>query len=75
MVKRTHKCGQLASEDVGQSVAVTGWVRRRRDHGRVLFLDLWDRDGIVQIVADPAISKGGLHGPCGMSTWSPCMAS
>ena len=56
MVKRTHKCGQLKAEDVGQSVAVTGWVRRHRDHGRVVFLDLWDRDGIVQIVADPTIS-------------------
>ena len=61
MVKRTHKCGQLQSEDVGQSVVLMGWVRRHRDHGRVVFLDLWDRDGLVQIVADPAISEGAYE--------------
>ncbi|MCJ7738083.1 MAG: OB-fold nucleic acid binding domain-containing protein, partial [Anaerolineae bacterium] len=61
MAKRTHRCGQLQSGDVGQSVVLMGWVRRHRDHGRVVFLDLWDRDGLVQIVADPTISEGAYE--------------
>jgi len=60
MMKRTHRCGKLQSDEVGQSVVVTGWVRRHRDHGRVVFLDLWDREGVVQVVADPAISEAAL---------------
>lgn len=56
MEKRTHSCGALRSEDVDQQVTLMGWVRTRRDHGRVIFLDLWDRDGVTQVVADPRVS-------------------
>ncbi len=50
---RTHYCGQVTEALVDQEVEVCGWVHRRRDHGGVIFIDLRDRDGIVQVVYDP----------------------
>jgi aspartyl-tRNA synthetase len=49
---RTHNCGALSSADVGQTVRLSGWVHRKRDHGGVLFVDLRDHYGMTQIVAD-----------------------
>jgi aspartyl-tRNA synthetase len=49
---RTHNCGQLRASDVGQSVRLSGWVHRKRDHGHLLFVDLRDHYGITQVVTD-----------------------
>jgi aspartyl-tRNA synthetase len=50
---RTHYCGQINEQLLGQDVTVAGWVHRRRDHGGVIFVDLRDREGLVQIVLHP----------------------
>jgi aspartyl-tRNA synthetase len=50
---RTHYCGQVTEALTGQAVRVSGWVHRRRDHGGVVFIDLRDREGLLQVVCDP----------------------
>jgi len=50
---RSHYCGQVNETLIGQDVTVTGWVHRRRDHGGVIFIDLRDREGVLQVVFDP----------------------
>ncbi|HEY3732206.1 MAG TPA: aspartate--tRNA ligase [Steroidobacteraceae bacterium] len=50
---RSHYCGQVNEQLIGASVAVAGWVHRRRDHGGVIFVDLRDREGLVQVVFHP----------------------
>ncbi|MEM7100697.1 MAG: aspartate--tRNA ligase [Pseudomonadota bacterium] len=50
---RSHYCGEISTAQVGEEVTVCGWVHRRRDHGGVIFLDIRDRTGIVQVVYDP----------------------
>lgn len=52
-LKRTNYCGSLGSSQVGQKVVLMGWVDVRRDHGSLVFIDLRDREGIVQVVLDP----------------------
>ncbi len=52
---RTHYCTEVTEENIGQEVTVAGWVNSRRDHGGIIFIDLRDKGGLVQLVADPAI--------------------
>ena len=53
MIMRTNYCGLINEQYLDQTVTVKGWVHRRRDHGGVIFIDLRDREGIVQVVIDP----------------------
>ena len=50
---RTTYCGLVSEALMGQTVTLMGWAQRRRDHGGVIFIDLRDREGLVQIVCDP----------------------
>lgn len=56
-IKRTHYCGQLSAREEGQIVTLTGWVDTRRDHGGLIFVDLRDRTGLVQVVFSPEINQ------------------
>lgn len=50
MLKRTHTCGELTVKDIGKAACLLGWVHKRRDHGKIIFVDIRDREGITQIV-------------------------
>ena len=55
-LRRTHTCGQLRREDAGKRAIIMGWVHRRRDLGKVIFIHLRDRDGVTQIVFDEGLN-------------------
>ena len=60
-LKRDHACGDLRAEDAGSQPILNGWVEKRRDHGNLIFIDLRDRSGIVQVVVSPEDSPEAHH--------------
>ncbi|MCY7771571.1 aspartate--tRNA ligase [Bacillus haynesii] len=61
MFGRTYYCGEITEKAIGESVVLKGWVQKRRDLGGLIFIDLRDRTGIVQVVFNPDVSKAALE--------------
>ena len=57
MNKRTHKCDEVTKDLIGEEISITGWIRRRRDHGGVIFFDVRDETGLVQVVYNPELKE------------------
>ena len=66
---RTHYCGELNAKHIGDTITVCGWVHRRRDHGGVIFLDLRDRKGLLQVVVDPDTEEAFATADRARSEW------
>ena len=59
-LKRTHRCGELSSANVGEKVTIMGWVQKNRNKGGLVFVDVRDRSGIIQVVFEEGKSEATL---------------
>ena len=70
-LKRTHRCGELSAANVGETVTIMGWVQKNRNKGGLVFVDVRDRSGIIQVVCeegktDPALLEKAASPSCGI---------
>ena len=60
-MKRTHRATELDIDNIGEIITLNGWIDGRRDHGGLIFIDLRDRSGLIQIVFSPEVNEEAFH--------------
>ena len=73
-LKRTHRCGELSAANIGEKVTIMGWVQKNRNKGGLVFTDVRDRSGIIQVVCEEGKTDAALlrkQRPCALNTRLP----
>ena len=71
-LKRTHRCGELSAVNVGETVTIMGWVQKNRNKGGLVFTDVRDRSGIIQVVCEEGDDRTGSDRESGIPPFRVC---
>ena len=71
-LKRTHRCGELSAVNVGETVTIMGWVQKNRNKGGLVFTDVRDRSGIIQVVCEEGTTEPALDRESGIPPFRVC---